>query len=64
MGYIPTDLWYDEEWDETEFKYYKKVRPQSKQYRDLSKLLSLYESHPMSDYVSKCDVLKEFRGNR
>ena len=64
IGYIPLDRWYEEDWDSDMSDFIKKPRRESRQYHALTKLLSLYDNHPMSDYVSKCDVLKEFRKSR
>ena len=60
LGYIPTEPWQESVWDDQKMDYVLETRPNSSQYKALTQLTELYKKHPMSNYVSKCDVLKAF----
>ena len=66
LAYIPIDPWADSESDYTDGKLittYVNPHPESSQYQYLSMLSSFFDSHKSEspDYISKCDVLKQFR---
>ena len=67
LAYIPIDPWADYETDYDEngkmWTTYTNIHPQSAQYNYLTLLDSYYDSHKdnLPDYISKCDVLKQFR---
>ncbi len=67
LAYIPTSPWaesYMEYNDEGDFiTHYSNPDPMSEQYAQLDALNSYYEQHKneVPSYISKCDVLRQFR---
>lgn len=61
--WLPIDSWYTEEWNDKTISYDLVVQPRSRQYRALSTLVRLENEHAgqASDFVSRCDVIKQFR---
>ena len=62
-AYLPGDPWITEEWNDETTKYEKNLHPSSRQYRALGELLKFRNQNAtrVSDYVSRCDVLKQFQ---
>ncbi len=65
QAWLPIDSWYTEEWDEKALKYITVPQPRSRQFRALYTLVRYENEHPSltSSYVSRCDVIKQFRKN-
>ncbi len=65
QAWLPIDSWYSEEWDEKTYSYIKVPQTNSRQFRALYTLARYEHDHSSqtSDYVSRCDVLKQFRKN-
>ena len=63
LAYLPTDRWRESEWDDKAADFVWHIRPQSHQYRALSQLSAFVDAHQqeVSPFVSRCDVLKQFR---
>ncbi len=63
QAWLPNDPWYTEEWDEKTYEYVKVRHTNSRQFRAFYNLARYENEHPdlTSDYVSRCDVLKQFR---
>lgn len=70
LAFIPVDQWSDYELDYDDegniFTTYTIIHPSSKQYQYLDLLNSYFELHKDNcpDYISKCDVLHQFRKMR
>lgn len=63
QAYLPVDCWYKEVWNDEQVSYIKKVRPDSRQYKALLRLTEFEKANAerTSPYVSRCDVLRQFR---
>jgi len=63
LAFIPTDLWYEEEWSSDEAKYLFIPRTSARQYKALNELDNFTKTHKgqLSSFVTNCDMLKEFR---
>ena len=62
QAWLPIDSWFTEEWNEKTTSYDKVVQRRSRQYRALYTLARHERENPSrtSEYVSRCDVLKQF----
>ncbi len=63
QAWLPIDSWYTEEWNEKNFSYEIVPQTRSRQFRALY-TLARYENDNASQtsgYVSRCDVLRQFR---
>ncbi len=65
QAWLPLDFWYTEVWNGKTYNYDKKPQTNSRQFRALYTLLRYEKEHSdlTSDYVSRCDVLKQFQKN-
>ena len=60
LAFVPLEPWSEEYWAADYSKTLTRVLPNNMQYKALAELRDFYRSHPLSDYASHCDVLKEF----
>ena len=62
LAWLPMDSWFVEEWDDKAASYVKKPLARSHQYRALYRLANYEKQNATrtSEYVSHCDVLKQF----
>ncbi len=65
QAWLPFDFWYTEVWNNKTYTYDKQRNTNSRQFRALYTLLRYENDHSdlTSDYVSRCDVLKQFQEN-
>lgn len=63
LAFMPTGAWRQEEWDEQASDFVVRTYPYSRQYKALADLADFATAHAseLSPYVSRCDVLKQFR---
>ena len=62
LAYIPTDSWADYDWDHERLR----VNPDSRQYKAYAQLDDFAKKNAgrVASYITKCDILKEFRKAR
>jgi hypothetical protein len=62
LAFLATDTWYQEEWDDKAGKFVKIPQKNSQQYQALQTLSNFEKKNATrtSQYVSHCDVLKQF----
>lgn len=65
LAFIPLDPWQETKWDDASSDWIDVVNRSSRQYKALGELNRFVKSHPreVSSYVSRCDVLRQFRKN-
>ena len=63
LAFVPFEPWYEEVWDNEACEFVKHYHPQSHQYKALKELAAFSQENKdrLSPFVSKCDVLKQFR---
>ena len=63
LAFIPTEPWRKGKWDSSSNDWVYETNPASTQYKALKRLVDLERSNPgkTAEYVSKCDVVIQFR---
>jgi hypothetical protein len=57
------DSWFTQEWNDKKADFVNVPHPETHQYRALQAVVDFERQHPSatSAYVSRCDVLKQFK---